>query len=223
MKLAKSKYCFLCNSIATSTEHVPAKCFFPEDKRNNLITVPSCSKHNEDTTLDDQYIQTVIAMSKGGNKIATSHFLNKGLQAFKKTPGLEKLIKRNPKFFNYIRSDETTKSLTYEVNRLRFDKVVRKIAYGLYFHRFEKIWTKELAISTGRLIGPNNEPDPVFNGLKKSIFLKSSKSYEGNNPEVFKYSFIHFPKQNEHFLLMCFYETFEVWAIPIEGTTIPTL
>ncbi|HEY8659267.1 MAG TPA: hypothetical protein VIL78_09525 [Hanamia sp.] len=219
----KIKSCFLCNSIATSVEHVPAKCFFPEDKRINLITVPSCSKHNEDTSLDDQYIQTIIAMTKGGNTTAVSHFLHKGVAAFRKTPGLEKLITRNPKFFNFIKDDESTKNLTYEVDRIRFDRVVRKIAYGLHFHKFKIVWNKELAISTGRLVGPNNEPDPVFEGLKKHVFLSANAVFEGNNPDVFKYTFISFPSRKENFILMNFYEAFDVWAIPVEGTSVPNL
>jgi len=166
----KSKTCYLCDSVATSAEHVPAKCFFPENKRINLITVPSCISHNEDTSLDDQYIQTVIAMTKGGNSTAVSHFLDKGVTAFRKTPGLQKLVTRNPKYFNFIKDDNSTNNLTYEVNRIRFDKVIRKIAYGIYFYKFKTVWKKELAISTDRLVGLNNEPD-IFLLVLKSIFI----------------------------------------------------
>ena len=68
-------------------------------------------------------------MTKGGNATSVSHFLDKGVTAFRKIPGLEKLITRNPMFFNFIKDDESTKNLTYEVNRIRFDRVVSKIAY----------------------------------------------------------------------------------------------
>lgn len=188
----KTKSCFLCNSTATSVEHVPAKCFFPEGKRINLITVPSCRTHNEDTSLDDQYIQTIIAMAKGDNDTAVSHFRNKRITGFRKTLGLEKLITRNPKFFNFIKDDDSTKNLTYEVKRIRFDRVARKIAYGLHFHKFKTVWKKELAISTGRLGCPNNKPNPVFEELQKHVYLKTNVIFEGNNPDVFKYTFIVF-------------------------------
>jgi hypothetical protein len=50
--------CYMCDRDASSREHVPPAAFFPEQKespdgkdyRRNLITVPSCSKHNYEKT-----------------------------------------------------------------------------------------------------------------------------------------------------------------------------
>jgi hypothetical protein len=56
--------CYYCNEIATTKEHTPPKCFFPKKKdlpsgspdyRKNLITVPSCEKHNTGRSKDDEY------------------------------------------------------------------------------------------------------------------------------------------------------------------------
>ncbi len=54
--MKNDQYCYWCGEPATSKEHVPPKCLFPEDKdikpilnetfREHLITVPSCDKHN---------------------------------------------------------------------------------------------------------------------------------------------------------------------------------
>lgn len=49
--------CYMCDAEATTVEHVPPKCIFPESKdlsstdklldfRKQLITVPSCDDHN---------------------------------------------------------------------------------------------------------------------------------------------------------------------------------
>jgi hypothetical protein len=53
----------MCDSLATSSEHVPPKCFFPEKKdlprevdlRKNLFKVPSCDAHNSQKSHDDEY------------------------------------------------------------------------------------------------------------------------------------------------------------------------
>lgn len=58
------KICYRCNNIATSVEHVPAKCFFPKEHRKNLITVPSCEQHNNETSKDDEYVRGIIVASK---------------------------------------------------------------------------------------------------------------------------------------------------------------
>ena len=80
--------CYICGQPATSVEHAPAKCFFPEDKRVNLTTVDSCSVHNEDTSKDDEYVRNIIAMSIGNNQVAYSHFLQKCIKSFERSPKL---------------------------------------------------------------------------------------------------------------------------------------
>ena len=57
-----ARKCYVCGREATSREHVPPRCFFPDDNRyrKQLITVRSCTEHNEDTSLDDEYVRNVI-------------------------------------------------------------------------------------------------------------------------------------------------------------------
>ncbi len=48
-------YCYACTKESVSREHVPAQSFFPKGYRNNLITVPSCRKHNQDNSIDVEF------------------------------------------------------------------------------------------------------------------------------------------------------------------------
>src|SRR5262249_38328640 len=56
--------CFMCDKPATTKDHIPPLCFFPEQKdipkganyRKNLITVPACDEHNSKTSMDDEYL-----------------------------------------------------------------------------------------------------------------------------------------------------------------------
>ncbi|MDQ1158844.1 hypothetical protein QE385_003171 [Sphingomonas sp. SORGH_AS 950] len=52
-----------CVNDHSSKEHVPPKSFFPEDQRVQLLTVPSCDKHNTAKSNDDLYALTHIAMA----------------------------------------------------------------------------------------------------------------------------------------------------------------
>ena len=55
------KTCYMCEELATSVEHIPPQCLFPEQKdlpdgidlRKQLLTVPSCDKHNSKKSQDD--------------------------------------------------------------------------------------------------------------------------------------------------------------------------
>lgn len=60
-----SKTCYMCDELATTVEHIPPKCIFPETKdledktlnlRKKLLTVPSCTLHNNAKSGDDEYL-----------------------------------------------------------------------------------------------------------------------------------------------------------------------
>lgn len=61
--------CFACSNSATTHEHVPPACLFPETKdtdcnqdfRRNLITVPACADHNLRKSSDDEYFLWVLS------------------------------------------------------------------------------------------------------------------------------------------------------------------
>jgi hypothetical protein len=78
----------MCNKEKISVEHAPPKSFFPSGMRNNLITVDSCQEHNEDTSLDDEYVKNLITMLIGGNPTAYKQFSEKTLKSFKRSPAL---------------------------------------------------------------------------------------------------------------------------------------
>ena len=61
--------CYMCSDNETSREHTPPRGFFPTNHRVNLITVPSCSVHNEDTSKDDEYERNIITASINNNAL----------------------------------------------------------------------------------------------------------------------------------------------------------
>ena len=79
--------CYACNATATSDEHAPPKSFFPEDRRRNLITVPSCKAHNHGNALDVEYIRNSIAFLAGINDAGTA-MMHKAMRSFDRSPAL---------------------------------------------------------------------------------------------------------------------------------------
>src|SRR5689334_3078766 len=89
--------CYMCDSVATSREHAPPRCFFPilkqgVDLRKNLITVPSCDNHNSQKSKDDEYLRTVILMSVGNNGAAHTLVNEKLLRAVARRPNTYQLF-----------------------------------------------------------------------------------------------------------------------------------
>jgi c-di-AMP phosphodiesterase-like protein len=203
--------CYMCGSTSTSVEHAPPKGFFPIGMRDQLITVPSCSLHNEDTSMDDEYVRNIITMSIENNQTSINHFLDKSFKSFKRNPALTSNIIGTLKEVSH--KDLSAKS--FQIDRPRFDRVIRKIAYALYFHEFGQSWERLLAVTTNQLRMSDMSNDhlgDIFDTLTEDL---DSLVMKGNNQLVFQYSFIDFGDSSfDKALFMIFYEGFPFWIIP---------
>ena len=61
--MKKNCYYQGCGEIGTTKEHIPPKSFFPDDQRNQLLTVSSCPAHNNSKSNDDTYVLAQICMN----------------------------------------------------------------------------------------------------------------------------------------------------------------
>ncbi len=199
-----TKICYRCNNIATNVEHAPAKCFFPKEHRKNLITVPSCDQHNNETSKDDEYVRSIIVASEGNNETATSHWQGMVRKTFINRPKLffTTFSKQNKDYFFH--------------NRRRMDGVMIKIALALYFKEYDKHW----------ISNPYPFYENMFDNEGKSdveVRLPDYKSipiyhiFSGENPEIFKYYFLDGKKGSgiDCLLKMVFYGGFSVLILPV--------
>ncbi len=87
---AQKQTCYCCGEPATSKEHIPPKCIFPEDPkfRKNLITVPACDKHNSDKSLEDEFLMACITPSILNNELALAETRTRLKTTLEKKPGL---------------------------------------------------------------------------------------------------------------------------------------
>ncbi len=90
--IVNEKICYKCGKPATSREHVPPKCFFPEKKdvghdgfRKNLITVPSCDEHNYQKSDDDEFLLASVAAVLNNNSVGFNHNQSKVKRAMQKS------------------------------------------------------------------------------------------------------------------------------------------
>ncbi len=227
--MASHLKCYACEAPATSEEHAPPRCFFPEARdlpsdtpswRTNLVKVPSCQVHNQDKSSDDEYAACCIAMNAEGSDIALTLFQGTRLRAMLRNE--ERLGKR---IFSTARPAQDTEgrdtlAISYEVNRIF--RVVEQTARALYFHETGHRWPDTCAVVCPRLYGDTHgHPEYAdilsrlqrltegFDELRRRQIVPGAAL--GAHPEVFWYQLIEH-QQGAPLMRMMFYSTFEFFA-----------
>ena len=127
--MKKRKACYYCGAPATSREHFPPKSFFPKVNLQ-LKTVPSCEKHNNKKSNDDQYLLAHICMNAGGGDNLPKRIF---LQSI--APQLE----FSEKFRKMIADGSVADpdgGVRYRVNLDRFNSFFDSLCHALYFDRY---------------------------------------------------------------------------------------
>ncbi|MDP1760505.1 MAG: hypothetical protein Q8L01_03645 [Candidatus Woesebacteria bacterium] len=204
----------MCGEDAVSSEHVPARGFFPEEAeyRKDLITVPSCKKHNEDTSSHDEYVRNFITTHEANNHLAFRQFKDKVTES----------LKRSKWMLGPAIKIQTQKGTVYaiQIQRWIFDQIFRKIAYALYFFKYGVPWNRELIILTRHLVYGDLSTDDYGKLIVAVEEVLPPLPTNGKNPLVFKYSFLDGSEDPDKAILcMTFYEGFTVWFTVVQGST----
>lgn len=195
--------CYMCDGPATSVEHAPAQCFFPKGYRVNLITVPSCSVHNNETSKDDEYVRGIVVSCSGNNNIALDHWRG----------SVRKSYLHSPKLF--LKTFNKQLGTTFFHDRKRVDEVMIKIAYALYFKEYNKRWQSYPTPYYHNFHFDDGKTD-IEERLPDYKNIPVWHQFKGANQSVFKYQFFDgkVNGQPNCVLRMMFYEGFEVIIIP---------
>lgn len=225
--MKKGMICYMCNNPAVSKEHVPARSFFPEDSkyRINLFTVMSCNVHNENTSDDDQYIRDVVVMSAFGSQLAEKQFNEKTLPYLSGWPSYLSLFVKE--VLAVVYNNMETKA--FSVDRQRFDRIMRKYAYAIFYKHFKKHWERKLIVLTDKLFYKDDASKQLYvddygellQELKRDNWPPPNDVFLGSNQDIFKYVFIpEHGDENNMMLIMVFYNVFDVWiyadSVPCE-------
>lgn len=216
----QKEQCYMCEKSATSAEHVPPKCLFPEFKdvkknlRVNLITVPSCDEHNGKKSHDDEFLMVSIAGIIGNNSIGYQHYSGKIQRALRRTSYklLEKVFLRK----ELVRIGDENKFIEILWGTPDYERLINcfsHIAYGIYYHHFKQKFNGELKPYLGFL--HTNEQNPkafkAFIKEKVRVELADEPKY-GDNLEVFYYQFTKPDNFGIFLVKLCFYQNVDVFV-----------
>ena len=211
--------CYMCESEATSDEHAPPKCIFPErkdtpdgvDYRVNLITVPSCEIHNSSKSQHDEYLLHALSGSYTSSNIGLTQFLTKVQRAFSRAPTkASTFIKRSePVLLKRTEEDEWEEGAQVIIEGDRLDIVLDNCARALYFYETGKKFSGAAHVITAFTMYLHEEVQAnITASIAAATDYFGRHERKGANPNVFWYQFEEGEKSA--IFLMRFYSHSEV-------------
>lgn len=129
-KKMRLKICVYCGRTADTHDHVVPRCLLERPFPLNLLTVDSCQLCNSDYSLDEEYFLAVIA-SSGFVRSLTAKVRENGV--------VDRMLSRKPHLDDLITDalhlDEGGR-VFLRVQEKRVARVVQKVAFGMYLHRY---------------------------------------------------------------------------------------
>jgi hypothetical protein len=190
--------CYMCSALASSREHVPPRNLFPESKdiggvdyRINLITVPSCDRHNSEKSRDDEFLMVSLAGIIGNNSIGYMHKLGKVDRAIQNSANRlldQVLIEKKQVHRIEVEPNRFHEMIwgTPDVARLR--RCFEHIACGLHRHHFGLRFDGRVHVLLGFLFHSDHKARTWVEFIRDrcEVDLKDKPNF-GANPDVFYY------------------------------------
>lgn len=113
-----------CTQRGVTKEHIPPKAFFPDNEKDQLLTVKSCQEHNNAKSKDDFYVLAHICMNASPSNRAREIFIEKVRPQLDFNNGeLKKLIAKKLKNGN----------VEYDLDIKRFDSFFTALSFGIIY------------------------------------------------------------------------------------------
>lgn len=222
--MKKRAECYHCGAPATGRDHVPPLAFFPEQKdlpvgspgyRRNLITLPACDAHNNALSGDDRIAAYAILAEERVNAVGLWHQATKVRRA---TSLDRRLSSRVLLGVREAVKSTGERGLIVTIDIKALNRVLDRVAKGLYFHDTGLRWTEELRIVSDSLMA-RDQSRPYEASMELLRRGMAQAPWHGENPDVFRYQWFAFPARRTRVLRMIFYGGFEFVAIPFGATT----
>jgi len=207
--------CVYCGRRATTNDHVVARCLLEKPYPPDLMSLPSCRECNAAFKRDEEYVLAVMAQSgfvpSLMSKIAEGGVVDRMLQ---NSAGLDTRIENSLR----VAADDRVFLVPDEI---RIANVVRKVAFGLYCHRY----TPKVMPSIGEFFAlkPVHDLDDrnfVFAMAHTERFqprrwthVQTLESPKNGRLQIFDYMFVRnwiWRDFDRLFCIMRFHET--IWA-----------
>ena len=205
--------CYMCESPATTKEHVPPRSFFPPGFRKDLITVPSCNIHNTKKSNDDEYLRSLITIQYEVNTQARNLFSEKVMKALQRRPNLLRSFFFSGKTYPIFVDGEPSLAITYDYERVI--KALTCIAKAVHFYHFGTKWDEKLwVLPVSATFPPEQENVEIQNARLTELKTGTFETPKfGKNPEIFYYQFLNNEDNVIKRLRMGFFEGFIVYAV----------
>jgi hypothetical protein len=131
-------------------DHVPPKSFFPQPRPSNLITVPSCNDCNGGAAKDEDYFFATFMFSDAGITSPGKALWKQRLHSmFSKSDGVHRTITTRLTYQRITRARRVYlgRRITPQFDERRLERVIRKIARGLYYFEFEETLPAETGVA----------------------------------------------------------------------------
>jgi hypothetical protein len=216
--LAEYPSCYACESPKTSMEHAPPKCFFPEETdekgthlfRRDLIKVPSCNRHNTETSSDDVYALWHLAALDGVNDCGRMVRENL-LQRMAARDWQERGGALMHRLWNEVYEIDQGRPIA-KVDSQRMLRFLRQCAQAVFFfHTFKKLI---LPLRVTNLGNDFRDFERVEGLRKRQDFFDSEMGgagLNGSNPDVFHYSISEKSEQGIILIRLVFYGNLKHW------------
>ena len=210
----------MCDRDAVSSEHVPPKNLFPEQKdvgidyKKNLITVPSCEIHNGAKSKDDEFLMVSLAGIFGNNSIGYLHRLTKVNRAIIRSSNrlLDKAFKKRKHY--HLKDENSFLEIIWGTpDHKRLISCFKHISYGLHYHHLNKRFKGKLKVILGYLHSEDESNNNFVQFVKhqSKIDLKNIQEY-GANKDVFYYQFSEPDDYGTYLIHMRFYGGIDIYA-----------
>jgi hypothetical protein len=221
----------MCECSATSAEHVPPKCIFPEQKdlgddyRVDLITVPSCDEHNLRKSKDDEFVMVCLAGILGNNSLGFQHKLTKVNRAIRRSAGrlLSAAFKTREHRVVKVGDNALVEVIWGTPDYDRLQTCFHCMAHGLWYHHFGTRFLGQIKVLMGHLTHSDKNATAFLNLIKHkaALDLRDVERF-GRNQEVFFYQFSGEDETGLTLLRMCFYGGVDIFvAFLPDGVELP--
>lgn len=214
--------CYCCEGIGNTNEHAPPKSIYPKQKylpkgspdyRKNLITVPSCKKHNNEKSGDDEYLLALFTLSIPEAKIADP-MMKKWIEAFKRNDSLAKRIFSKSREITILTEKNSLlipgKTLAITAERERIDNVIKSTARALYYHEFKykNKWLGDVTVTSPTFLNQKLFIDFEINEIHRSFFQAFENPnipLKGPHYDIFFYQMLEEGLEGACVIKMVFY------------------
>lgn len=208
--------CYWCGEVATSEDHVPAKGFYPVEMRNNLIRVPSCTRHNTGLSkLDERFL--VYLQSSSASQVATQAFGRKTSRGLMrpKAAGFRQSLLRAMRPATL----DGQAAIVHGVSGALVSEFFEKVARGLYFYHSNCIFNGTVDSVCSHISRPGTDWETL--GWHIQDVQRHLKDGQYTHPGVFKYRYgvVEEPSGNAFVILGTFYGDITFFTVGIEERT----